>query len=267
MSAEVSKRRRFLLAFAICAILGGLGGLMMAELQSESEARPRFIPPREEAQDFRLHDQDGDPMGLWDVRGDVVVMTFIYTTCWDLCPAEAATMMKAVKQVGDGVTAFAISVDPVGDTRKRVDDWLRVRNWQNGPMKYLTGTREELAPVWRAYGIVPINATDEDAYEAAESTDRFRAQAADEGLDLAARPYTHPERPAPPPAALEESPDVRDFTYRGRTRHAAGLEYEHSAYVLLIDKRGVQRLGIPFERLDADALAQDLRVLRDEPVK
>ena len=35
---------------------------MMAELQSESEARPRFIPPREEAQDFRLHDQDGDLM-------------------------------------------------------------------------------------------------------------------------------------------------------------------------------------------------------------
>ena len=270
MTAEataVSPRRRFLVAFAICAILGGLGGLTMAELQSDPEARPRFIPPREEAHDFRLHDQDGDPMTLWDVRGDVVVMTFIYTTCWDLCPAEAATMMEAVEKVGDGVTAFAISVDPVGDTPKRVDDWLRVRNWQNGPLKYLTGTREELAPVWRSYGIVPINATDEDAYEAAEATDQFRAQAAEEGLDLASRPYTHPERPAPPPAALEENPDVRDFTYRGRTRHAAGLEYEHSAYVLLIDKRGVQRLGIPFERLDSDALAQDLRVLRDEPVK
>ena len=267
MSAEVSPRRRFLLVLAICTILGVLGGLTMAELQSESEARPRFIPPRETARDFTLHDQDGKATTLADARGDVVVMTFIYTTCWDLCPAEAATMMEAVTEVGDGVTAYAISVDPVGDTPKRVDDWLRVRSWQNGPMKYLTGTREELTPIWRSYGIVPVNATDEDAYEAAEATDRFRAQAAAEGLDLASRPYTHPERPAPPPAALEQNPDVRDLTYRGRTRHAAGLEYEHSAYVLLIDKRGVQRLGIPFERLDADALAQDLRVLRDEPVK
>ena len=34
---------------------------------------------------------------------------------------------------------------------------------------------------------------------------------------------------------------------------------------MLIDKRGEQRLGIPFERLDPDTLAQDLRVLRDEP--
>lgn len=83
--------------------------------------------------------------------------------------------------------------------------------------------------MWAAYGIVPVNATDTEAYE--------------------------------------ESPDTRDLTYRGRARHAAGLDFEHSAYVLLIDKRGVQRLGIPFERLDAGALAQDLRVLRNEPAK
>lgn len=41
--------------------------------------------------------------------------------------------------------------------------------------------------------------------------------------------------------------------------------FEHSAYVMLIDKRGVQRLGIPYERLHSDSLAQDLRVLLDEP--
>jgi hypothetical protein len=34
---------------------------------------------------------------------------------------------------------------------------------------------------------------------------------------------------------------------------------------MLIDKRGVQRLGIPFERLDPNTLAQDLQVLLDEP--
>ena len=197
MTAE---RRRFLIALAMCVILGGLGGLTMSELQSESEARPRFVPPREAAHDFRLHDQDGKVTTLADARGNVLVMTFIYTTCWDLCPAESATMMQAVNEVGDGIEAYAISVDPVGDTPKRVDDWLRVRNWQNGPLKYLTGTRKELTPVWRSYGIVPVNATDEDAYEAAEATDRFRAQAAAEGLDLASRPYTHPERPAPLPS-------------------------------------------------------------------
>ena len=260
----VSPRRRFVLALAICTILGGLAGLLMAETRADPEARPRFIPPREQAFDFELRDQDGKVTSLADARGDVLVMTFIYTTCWDLCPAEAATVMQAANEVGDGVTVYAVSVDPVGDTPKRVDDWLGVREWQDGRMRYLTGTREQLARVWEAYSIVPVNATDAEARAAAKATDAFRAQAAAEGLDLANRPYARPHRPAPPPAALESNPDVSDLTYRGRTRHAAGLDFEHSAYVLLIDKRGVQRLGIPFERLDADALAQDLRVLRDE---
>jgi cytochrome oxidase Cu insertion factor (SCO1/SenC/PrrC family) len=118
--------------------------------------------------------------------------------------------------------------------------------------------------VWADYGIVPVNATPKEAAAAAEATDRFRAEAAKEGYDLVGRPYSHPKRDAPE-AALQANPDTGDMTYRGRTRHAEGVEFEHSAYVMLIDRRGVQRLGIPFERLDPQALAQDLNVLLDEP--
>jgi protein SCO1/2 len=256
--------RRFLLALAFCSILGALGGLTMAELRSGPEARPRFIPPREQARDFRLRDEDGRTTTLRAQRGNVVVLTFLYATCWDLCPAQAAEIVQAVKQVGKGVTVLGISVDPVGDTRKRVREWLDVRGLQDSPVHFLIGTRKRLRPIWQAYGIVPVNATPKEAAAAAKAADAFRAQAAKEGLDLSSRPYAHPERPAPE-EALEAAPDARDLRYRGRTRHAAGHEYEHSAYVLLIDKRGIQRLGIPFERLDPGALAQDLEVLRSEP--
>jgi hypothetical protein len=47
-------------------------------------------------------------------------------------------------------------------------------------------------------------------------------------------------------------------------RHSAGWDFEHSAYVLLIDKHGVQRVGIPFEQLDAASLAADIRALQAE---
>jgi protein SCO1 len=260
--------RRFLLALALCSVLGALGGLTMAELRSAPEARPRFLPPREPARNFRLTDEDGRRVSLKAARGDVVVLTWIYSTCWDLCPAQFAEIVQAVEQAGgDGVTVYAVSVDPVGDTPERVRKWLDVRGLTDKPFHFLIGSRDQLAPIWAAYGIVPVNATDGEAYAAAEATDEFRAKAAAEGLDLASRPYTHPERPEPPPPALEENPDTRDLTYRGRTRHAAGLEFEHSAYVMLIDRRGEQRLGIPFERLEPTALAQDLRVLLDEPTK
>ena len=256
--------RKFLVALAMCLVLGGLGGVLVAELQKGPEARPRFIPPREEARDFRLRDEDGKWRTLKDARGEVVVLHWIYSGCWDLCPAEAADIMNAVRKVGDGVTVYNVSVDPIGDTRKRVNDWLEVRDWQDGPMHWLIGSRRELSPVWRDYGIVPVNATDADAAAAAKATDAFRAQAAAEGLDLSSRPYQHPERP-PPPEASDPYPDIDRLEYRGRTRHAQGVLFEHAAYVMLIDKRGIQRLGIPYERLDPDLLAQDLQVLLNEP--
>ncbi len=267
MSAEgpALTLRKFLLALAMCLVLGGLGGLLAAELQDDPEARPRFIPPREQARDFRLRDEDGKWRTLEDARGDVVVLTFLYSGCWDLCPAQAADIVQGVTAVGvEGVTVYGISVDPIGDTRRRVNDWLEVRGLQEAPVHFLTGSRRELSPVWRAYGIIPVNATDEDAAAAAVATDRFRAQAAAEGLDLASRPYRRPER-SPPPEASEPYPDSDRLEYRGRTRHAQGVLFEHSAYVMLIDKRGIQRLGIPYERLDPDRLAQDLQVLLDEP--
>jgi len=256
--------RRFLLALAMCLVLGGLGGVLAAELQEGPEARPRFIPPREEARDFRLRDEDGKWRTLNDARGDVIVLTFLYSGCRDLCPAQAADIVQAVIKVGvKGVTVYGVSVDPVGDTPGRVNNWLDVRGLQEAPVHFLIGSRPELAPIWTAYGIVPLNASDEEAAAAAVATDRIRAKAAAEGLDLASRPYVRPKRPAAP-AANNPYPDIRRLEYRGRTRHGQGVEFEHSAYVMLIDKRGIQRLGIPFERLDPDTLAQDLQVLLDE---
>ena len=134
-------------------------------------------------------------------------MTWIYSTCWDLCPAEAAEIVEAMNRVGDDRVAFYIvSVDPVGDVPRRVRKWLAVRNLLDRPVHYLMGSREELAPVWQAYGIVPVNASDEEAAAAAKFADEFRAQAAKEGLDLASRPYERPERPAPPSPASGEEP-------------------------------------------------------------
>ena len=42
----------------------------------------------------------------------------------------------------------------------------------------------------------------------------------------------------------------------------AGQDFEHSAYVLLIDPQGEQRVGFPFEQLDPALLARDIRLLR-----
>ena len=53
---------------------------------------------------------------------------------------------------------------------------------------------------------------------------------------------------------------MTDLEYRGRSRHGS-LAFEHSAYVMLIDRQGRQRVGIPHEQLDPASLARDLRRL------
>ena len=257
--------RRFLLAAALCLVLGGLGALLaLAVDPSPSPARYRFVPPRESAFDFRLHDQDGRVASIRAARGHVLAVTFLYSTCHDLCPAEANVIGAAAKRAGGDVLVYAVSVDPAGDTPKRARAFLARRQLDPRTVRFLIGTRAELAPVWRAYGIAPLNATPAEAVAAAEATDRFLREAAEYGPPRKRRPYAPPRRDAPP-AAQDPYPDPGDLSYRGRARHEAGLDFEHSAYVMLIDKHGRQRVGIPFEQLDVAGLAADFEALRREP--
>ncbi len=44
-----------------------------------------------------------------------------------------------------------------------------------------------------------------------------------------------------------------------------GPEFDHSAYVLVVDAQGLQRVAFPVDKLTADGLAHDVRVIRDAP--
>jgi len=247
------------LAAVMCLVVGALGGLAAAEVARPKPVEARFIPPREPARGFRLRDQDGRSITLAQARGKVVVLTFLYSTCRDLCPAQAGDIIQGLGRLGSRgskVLVYGVSVDPVGDTPARARAFMKKYGVYGGPVHFLVGSRAQLAPVWRAYGIVPINATPAEASAAAVAYDRLHAGAAP-------APYQAPQRAAPP-AADEAYPDTGDLRYRGRARHHLGADFEHSAYVMLIDKHGQQRVGIPFEQLTPDSLAKDLKVLVDE---
>ena len=248
--------RQLAVAALICLLLGGVGGLLAASLVRVPSSDARFIPPREPAHTIALRDQDGHQTTLPQSRGKVVILTFLYSTCRDLCPAQAADIIQAIGRLGPAaaqVVVYGVSVDPVGDTPERARAFLKKYGVYGGPVHFLVGSRAQLAPVWRAYGIVPINATPRDAQAAATAYDALRGR-------TPPAPYQQPRRSAPA-AAYQPYPDATDLRYRGRARHHAGLDFEHSAYVMLIDKHGTQRVGIPFEQLTPRSLATDLRRL------
>ena len=67
-----------------------------------------------------------------------------------------------------------------------------------------------------------------------------------------------------PAGAFDPYPALDDGGYRGHARHVNGLDYEHSAYALLIDKHGRQRVGFPYEQITSELMLADLLALEAE---
>ncbi len=68
---------------------------------------------------FRLADADGRERSLADFRGKVVVVSFGYTHCPDVCPTTLADLAKAVRALGEDasqVQVLFVTVDPKRDT-------------------------------------------------------------------------------------------------------------------------------------------------------
>ena len=114
----------------------------------ELDARP--------APDFTLVDQDEQPVQLSALRGKVVVLTFLYTSCPDICPLTAQKLATAFDQLEPGqqreVAILAVTVDPEQDTPARLRQYLDA-NGLSGKLAFLTSDQSTLEQVWSAYGI------------------------------------------------------------------------------------------------------------------
>ena len=68
--------------------------------------------------ELNLTDHNGKPRTLADFRGKVVVVTFGYTQCPDVCPTTLSDLSSAVKKLGadaSRVQVLFVTVDPKRD--------------------------------------------------------------------------------------------------------------------------------------------------------
>jgi protein SCO1/2 len=123
---------------------------------------PRFQGPAianpSVAPDFTLRDQKDRVIRLSAERGKVVMITFLYTHCPDLCPLTAAHIEAALNRLGPrrkGVVALAVTVDPKGDTKPRIRAYARAHRLPS-EFHYLTGSQRALERIWRLYNVTPV---------------------------------------------------------------------------------------------------------------
>jgi protein SCO1/2 len=149
-----------LIVAALAAGCGGGKSSAPTTVTAASPSRPTFagqpVLADAVAADFALRDQRGALIRLSAQRGRVVLLTFLYTHCRDVCPLIAEHLQSALTALGperDRVRVLAVSVDPAGDTAKSVRAF--VTEHRLGPQfSYLTGTRPQLQPVWQAYNVL-----------------------------------------------------------------------------------------------------------------
>ncbi len=104
---------------------------------------------------FSLHDQDGQTVRLSRQKGRVVLVTFLYTHCPDVCPLTAGNLNVALRTLGlqrRHVRVLAVSVDPRGDTHPSVKSFIREHRLLP-QFRYLTGPATTLRRIWNAYGV------------------------------------------------------------------------------------------------------------------
>ena len=150
-----------LLAVAV-ALLAGCGS-SAKKAEAPPPAKTTFsggeLTPPKQAPPISLHDADGRAVSLAAQRGKLVLVTFLYTHCPDVCPLIAQNLNAAVRALPaaqrDDVRVIAVSVDPKGDTAVAVRKY-RKRLQLVPQFQYLIGTRPQLRKVWAAWSVLSV---------------------------------------------------------------------------------------------------------------
>jgi protein SCO1/2 len=118
------------------------------------------MPEGLRAPDFELRNQNGERVSMRSLRGEPVIVTFLYTHCEDTCPIQAQTVRGALDELGHDVPALAIAVDPPNDTPRSARKFLAEQR-ATGRLDFVLGSRAELRPVWSGFAIQPQSVTQE----------------------------------------------------------------------------------------------------------
>jgi protein SCO1/2 len=229
-----------LLASACAIVL--VSGVNQSWAQGTSDSsglKGTVISPPMVAHDFTLKDQTGASFNLSSTRGKVVVLSFIYTHCTDICPFVSLKLKDARTLLGadaKNVVFVAVTTDPKRDTVPVVARYSKEIGLYNA-WHFVTGHEDEVKKVWTAYGVYAEISKPTESPSSGHST-TMADQEHDQGL-----------------SQVDKALATKVIKHFG-----GGYEVGHSAPFWVVDTKGMVRAI-----LDADALpeeiATDVRVL------
>jgi protein SCO1/2 len=154
------RTRAAAIAIGLLIALGSPGGPSgaLAQAQQAEKARWRadYFP------NVALQDHNGRMLRFYDdiLRGKVVAINFVYTTCTDLCPLDTAKMRQVHEllagRVGRDIFFYSVSVNPERDSPAELRRFMRT--YDVGPgWSFLTGSRADVDLLQRKLGIRTVD--------------------------------------------------------------------------------------------------------------
>jgi protein SCO1/2 len=107
--------------------------------------------------EFTLVDQNGKSFRFSNTRGKIVLATFIFTTCPDVCPlltAKFAAIQRTLREKKmDDYLLLSITTDPARDTPAVLKSYGEQFKADFNHWLFLTGSEKDSAEVWQGFGV------------------------------------------------------------------------------------------------------------------
>jgi protein SCO1/2 len=119
---------------------------------SKPAASRAFVVP-----DVAVQTQDGQTRRFYTdlVKGRVVAMNFVFTSCTTVCPTMGATFARVQKMLaerGSEVALISVSIDPATDTPERLTAWSQRLGARPG-WTLVTGNKTDINELLKSLGL------------------------------------------------------------------------------------------------------------------
>ncbi len=135
----------------IAIMLALTAGPLSVSAQQKQDRRP----PKDVITNITVVDQDGKRIDFYEdlVKGRVVAINFIYTTCTLICPMQGNQFARLQTMLGDrlgkDVLLISISADPEADSAEKLKTWLSHFGAKQG-WTFVTGEKSDIDRLARA---------------------------------------------------------------------------------------------------------------------
>jgi len=134
-----------------------LAGCFSNEIEALDVFHGEDLPgddPEYSINEFSLIKPDGNLTNLSDYEGQVLIVSFIYSRCPDVCPVVSSNLRWLTQQLAEdyetNFSIVSITVDPWWDSQYVLDEYATGRNLS---WPHLTGDVAVLEPVWESFHV------------------------------------------------------------------------------------------------------------------